>query len=224
MNIKKLPLDERPREKIWEKGVDALSSAELLAVLLRTGSRDRSALDIARNLAATPEQLALLKLMKPAELALQKGIGPAKAVTIVAALELGRRLAQGPEQERRSVGGAADAAALLSPKIRHEDKEVFLAVMLGAKGQVLSTEKIAQGSLLSSVVLPRDVFQAAIMHRAAAVIIAHNHPSGDPAPSEADKELTRRVAEAGQVLGIAVIDHIIIGGDTYYSFSEQGLL
>ena len=96
--------------------------------------------------------------------------------------------------------------------------------MLGAKGQVLSTEKIAQGSLLSSVVLPRDVFQAAIMHRAAAVIIAHNHPSGDPAPSEADKELTRRVAEAGQVLGIAVIDHIIIGGDTYYSFSEQGLL
>jgi DNA repair protein RadC len=162
--------------------------------------------------------------MKPAELALEKDIGPAKAVTIVAALELGRRLAQGAAQERQSVGGTADAVALLSPKLRHEDKEVFLALMLAAKGQVLAIEKIAQGSLLSAVVLPRDIFQAAIMHRAAKVIIAHNHPSGNPNPSGADKELTRRAADAGEIMGIAVIDHIIIGEDKYYSFNEQGLI
>ncbi|MDR3348350.1 MAG: DNA repair protein RadC [Acidaminococcales bacterium] len=224
MSIKKLPPDDRPREKIWAKGVGALSNAELLAVLLRTGGRDRSALDIARALAATPEQFARLKLMKPAELALEKGIGPAKAVTVVAALELGRRLAHGDGQERLSVGGTADAVALLAPKLRYEEKEVFLALMLGAKGQVLAIEKIAQGSLLSSVVLPRDIFQAAIMHRAAAVIVAHNHPSGNPKPSGADRELTRRAVGAGGIMGIAVIDHIIIGEGKYYSFSEQGLI
>ena len=224
MRIKNLPPDDRPREKLWVKGVAALSNAELLAVLLRTGSKGSSALDIARDLTGGKGQFITLKGMKPVELALKKGIGQAKAVTVAAALELGRRLATAGIDDRRFLDNAADAAEFLEACLGHEDREVFLALCLGAKGQLIFVERIAEGSLLSAVVTPRDVFQAAFRHRAAAVILAHNHPSGDPAPSSEDIELTRRFAEAGKIVGVVVADHIIIGTGKYYSFSENGVI
>jgi DNA repair protein RadC len=224
LSIKNLPPDDQPREKIWEKGVATLSVVELLAVLLRTGSKNNSVLDLARSLAGTPEKLAALRTKKPAALAHEKGIGPAKAVTIAAALELGRRLADTDLYEKKIVKNTSDAVAILMPRLRDEEKEIFSVIMLNAKGQVLAVEKIAQGSQLSAVVVPREVFQAALMHRAIAIVLSHNHPSGDPQPSGEDKELTQRLVDAGRIMGILVVDHIIIGAGIYYSFSEEGLI
>lgn len=217
-----MPLDDRPREKVLAKGVFALSDAELLALLIRTGGRDKSALDLARELAATPEKLAALSAMKPAQLAMTKGIGPAKAVTIAAALELGRRVAKAQPRGRLLVNSAKEAADIVMPELRHESREYFILLALGSKGQVLHLERVAQGTLTSSLVHPRDVFYTAIIQRAAAVILAHNHPSGDPSPSEDDFTLTRTLVEAGGIMGIPVVDHIIVGDGVYYSFQEKG--
>ena len=224
MNIKQMPLDDRPREKLLQKGVGALSNAELLAILLRTGKKGRSAVEIARELAGTSEKLLALRSIKPAELALQKGIGPAKAVTIVAAMELGRRFAAVAGIERPCINSIADAIDLLMPQMRHEVKEHVYVLLLNARAQVLCIEQVAQGGMLSAVIEPREIFHAAIMHRAAALILSHNHPSGDPAPSSEDITLTKDIVAAGEVMKIPVIDHIIIGDGKYFSFKEQGYL
>ena len=224
MNIKKMPLDDRPREKIVQKGVASLSNAELLAVLLRTGGRGNSAISIARELVDTPEKLLSLRNAKPEELALQKGIGPAKAVTVIAALELGRRLAMLEATERQSISSTTDAVNIFMAQLRHESKENALALLLNARAQVLCLEKLAQGSLVSTIVQPSEVFQVAMMHKAAALILAHNHPSGDPKPSAADISFTDRVVKAGTIMGIPVIDHIVIGDGRYFSFRENGYI
>lgn len=224
MNIKKMPIDDRPREKILQKGVTSLSNAELLAVLLRTGGRGNSAISIARELAGTPEKLLSLRNAKPEELATQKGIGPAKAVTVIAALELGRRLAMLEATERQSISSTTDAVNIFMAQLRHESKENALALLLNARAQVLCLEKLAQGSLVSTIVQPSEVFQVAIMHKAAALILAHNHPSGDPKPSAADISFTDRVVKAGTIMGIPVIDHIVIGDGRYFSFRENGYI
>ncbi len=222
MKIKSMPQDDRPREKMLSKGVAALSDSELLAVLIRTGGKEKSAVELAHELAATPEKLAALCAMKPAQLALTKGIGPAKAVTIAAALELGRRLANSQPRGRDRINCTKDAVYIILPELRYEDREYFLLLLLNSKGDVLRKERISQGSLTDSTVHPREVFHAAVIHRAAAVLLAHNHPSGDPEPSGEDIELTRALVQAGKVMGIPVVDHIIIGDGVYYSFLEQG--
>ncbi len=219
-----MPLDDRPREKVLSKGVGVLSDAELLAVLLRTGSKEKSALEMARELVDTPEKLFSLAGMKPAQLALQKGIGPAKAVTISAALELGRRVSRAAPQERQVINSAADAADIALSHLRHEDREYFLLLLLNAKSRVLHVERVFQGSLCASIAHPREVFHAALLHRAASVIVAHNHPSGDPEPSTEDFSLTRTLDKAGEVMGIPLIDHIIVGDGIYFSFQEHGYL
>lgn len=158
-----MPHDDRPREKMFKKGANALSNVELLAVLLRTGNKEKSALQLANELIETPEKLAHLAAMKPNQLALSKGIGPAKAVTIAAAFELGKRLAYAAPNSRQIINSTDDAVNILLPQLRYEEKESFLLLMLSAKGQILHTERLFQGSLTSSVVHPREVFQTAVI-------------------------------------------------------------
>lgn len=219
-----MPHEERPREKMFKKGANALSNVELLAILLRTGDKNKSALQLAGELIETPEKLFHLAAMKANQLALHKGIGPVKAVTIAAAFELGKHLAYATPMSRQTITDTNEAVNILLPQLRYEDRECFLLLMLNAKGQILHTERIFQGSLTSSVVHPREVFQTAVIHKAAAIIAAHNHPSGDPEPSTDDIEFTETLVAAGNLMGIPVLDHIIIGDGSYFSFAENGFI
>lgn len=247
--IRDLPAEERPRERLLRIGPGALSSTELLAILLGTGgSRGMSALGLAGGLLAdlagsgplagagesgegsrpagrvAERQAALLRLatLTTAELRDKPGVGPAKAARVVAAVELGRRVCEG-RHGREAVSGPADVHRLFGERLRHLDREHFVAVLLDTKNRVLASELISIGSLDASLVHPRELFKAAIRYSASAVILVHNHPSGDPTPSEADATCTRRLADAGRVLGIEVLDHVIIGDGRYVSLRERGI-
>lgn len=222
--LKDLPPEDRPQEKLARGGVKELSTRELLALLWRTGCGRRSALALADQLLAATGGLRRLAAASPEELRRVPGIGPAKAAQVLAALELGRRLlALGPE-ERRPVRSPADAATLMMPEMRFLAKEHFRVLLLDAKNRIVASELVSIGTLNSSLVHPRELFRRAIQTSAAAVILVHNHPSGDPAPSAEDLSLTRRLVEAGKLLGIEVLDHLIIGDNRYVSLKERGLL
>ena len=224
MTIKELPADERPREKLREHGAHSLGNSELLAILLRTGSHDSSALRLAEHLLDQQEGLAGLGNATMEDLEQIKGIGEAKALTIMAAVELGRRVLSLAPLDRIGIRTPDDVAALLMPRFRYETRENFLAVLLSTKNHVLKTSVISIGSLNASIVHPRELFREAINASAASVILAHNHPSGDPAPSAEDIDLTRKLAEAGKLLDIPVLDHIILGDGKYISLKEKGIL
>ena len=224
-HMKELPADDRPREKMLSHGASALSNSELLAILIGSGTKDKSALDIARELTSDAGMLRDLATVHSAsELAKTKGLGPVKAVTILAALELGKRIACANPLTRTGITSPEDGAAILMPRLRYETKEHFLVVLLNSKNMVLQVEQISEGSLNSSVVHPREVFAPAVLHHAAAILAAHNHPSGDPTPSKEDRALTSTLVEAGKYMGIPVLDHIIIGDASYFSFKEHGYL
>ena len=223
--MKELPIDDRPREKLINNGAAALTDSELLAILIGSGTQEKSALDIARDLTADNgilKNIALVRDVK--ELAKTKGLGRAKAALIIAALELGRRIASAEPLVRDSITSPEDGVALLMPRLRYESKEHFLVVLLNSKNKVLDVEQISEGSLNSSVVHPREVFAPAVLHHAAAILTAHNHPSGDPTPSKEDKDLTNTLVQAGKYMGIPVLDHIIIGDAKYFSFKEHSYL
>jgi DNA repair protein RadC len=226
--IKEWPEDERPRERLTKLGPEALSEAQLLAIVLSTGdaSSGQSALDLARHLVQTFGGLRALDAASISELCQTKGIGPAKATMIKAALELGKRLSGEPVQRYLKVTSPQDLVNYFQPRLQHLRKEVFKAVLLNTKHQVLKDVTVSEGSLSASLVHPREAFLPAIKESAAAVIFLHNHPSGDPTPSTEDKELTLRLAEVGHLIGISVLDHIIIGSGTpgYMSFRDAGLL
>jgi DNA repair protein RadC len=209
-------------------GADALSEAQLLAIVLATGeaSSGRSALDLALHLVHMFDGLRALDAASIAELCQIKGIGPAKATSIKAALELGKRLSGEPPQRQVKITSPQDLVSYFQPRLQHLRKEVFKAVLLNTKHQMIKDVTISEGSLSASLVHPREAFLPAIKESAAAVIFLHNHPSGDPAPSSEDKELTRRLAEVGHLVGISVLDHIIIGSGApgYMSFRDAGLL
>lgn len=224
-HMKELPPEDRPREKMINNGAAVLTDSELLAILIGSGTKEKSALDIARDLTAEGGMLRNLATARDVkELAKMKGLGLAKAATIIAALELGRRVALAEPQSRDSITSPEDGVALLMPRLRYETKEHFLVVLLNSKNKVLQIEQISEGSLNSSVVHPREVFMPAVLHHAAAILAAHNHPSGDPTPSKEDKDLTKTLAEAGKYMGIPVLDHIIIGDASYFSFKEHSYL
>ena len=223
--MKELPIDDRPREKLINNGAAALTDSELLAILIGSGTQEKSALDIARDLTADNgilKNIAMVHDVK--ELAKTKGLGRAKAALIIAALELGRRIASAEPLVRDSITSPEDGVALLMPRLRYESKEHFLVVLLNSKNKVLDVEQISEGSLNSSVVHPREVFAPAVLHHAAAILTAHNHPSGDPTPSKEDKDLTNTLVQAGKYMGIPVLDHIIIGDAKYFSFKEHSYL
>lgn len=204
--IREMLPEERPRERLMAHGPEALTITELLAILIGSGRKDHSALDIARELTRIP------------------GIGPAKAAVILAALELGRRLAEAESQPFQTIHCPEDGAMLVMPRLRYENHEHFLVVLLNSKGKVTGIEPVSEGSLNASVVHPREAFAPALLHHAAAILAVHNHPSGDPTPSREDRELTKTLWETGKVMGIPLVDHLIIGDGIYYSFKEHGLM
>ncbi|MBI3610851.1 MAG: DNA repair protein RadC [Nitrospirae bacterium] len=221
--IKGWPEAERPRERLIRSGPETLTDAQLLAILLRTGRKKSSAVEIGYQLLRQFGGLAALKHLSISELCSVSGIGPAKAAQISAALELGRRsLAQPLRKEFRALS-SRDIYHHYHPLLRDMKKEVFMLLLFDAKNRLLKDITISTGSLSLNIVHPREVFKPAVRESASAVILLHNHPSGDPSPSPEDRELTRRLVKAGRVMGIKVLDHIVIGDGNYVSFADQGL-
>ena len=226
--MRELPEKERPREKMLRLGARGLSDAELLAILLRTGTVEESALSIAQGLLKEYEQpggVALLAAARPEDLSKYKGIGNVKAITITAAIEFGRRLyARQASGDITSIRQPEDAANWYLHRLRYVQQEEFHVLLLSTKHQVLASCCVAVGTMDAALVDPRRVFQVALRHQAAALILAHNHPSGDPSPSKEDIALTLRLAEAGKLLELPVLDHVIIGDGRFVSLKEKGLL
>lgn len=221
--MKDLPPEIRPRERLLGQGAAALSSAELLAVLLRTGTRTRSALEVAVDLLGRHGSLDRLAGASPRELCTTAGVGEVKALDLLAAFELGRRLRALPPRRRPAVRTPADVAALVMDDLRFCETEHFLVLLLNTQHEVVGKVELTRGGLASSPVHPRELFKAAIRESAAAVILVHNHPSGDPTPSRADLALTARLCRAGRVMGIPILDHVIIGDGRYASLQERGV-
>ena len=220
--IKEIPLNDRPREKMAANGAAVLTDAELIAILLRTGTAEKSAIDIASEMTADGglyKRLAGITRLN--ELTNIKGLGQAKAATVLAALEIGRRIASAKPIEKIHLSCPQDVADFLMPRLRYAAKEQFVVILLNNKNKVIGTEVVSEGSLSSSIVHPREVFAPAILHHAAAIMVAHNHPSGDPKPSIEDEEVTRLLLRSGKVLGIPMIDQGMIGDGNYYSFLES---
>ena len=225
MLIKELAPEERPRERLLKYGADVLSDSELLAILLRTGTKDMSVLAIASELVSRDEKgLAGIAECIPQELASCKGIGMAKACQIAAAVEIGKRLATRPREKRIAVTDSLALSRIFMEDMRYYKKEFMKVLLLNAKGEIISIESVAVGDLCSTVIHPREVFQFAVRKGAAAIALVHNHPSGDPTPSKADIDITKRLVESGKILGIMVVDHIIIGDGIYVSFRDKNLM
>lgn len=215
------PAPAGPRQQLLRRGARDLSDAELLALLFATGSRGAPAVLMAERLLG-PRGLAALARVAPLELCGEPGIGPARAAQVVACFELGRRLFGG-EEERILVRGPEDIHSA-TRDLRGARKEHFLCFCLNARNQVIARETVSIGSLNASIVHPREVYEPAVRNSAAAIILVHNHPSGETDPSDDDLALTRRLVQVGELLGIAVVDHIIVGQRGYTSFKQQGYL
>jgi DNA repair protein RadC len=228
LTVHELPDQERPREKLLQRGIDSLTDAELLAILLRTGVRGCNVIELARNLLNQYGTLAQLSRCPVAELANFRGVGPAKALHLAAAFGLGTRLVaeqviSGPLNHPEAIYG------LLGTEMRLLDRESLRVVLLDTRYRLIAIREVSKGTLNESLAHPREIFKPAISHSACAFVLAHNHPSGDPAPSDADLRLTRRVAECARILQIVFLDHIILGspqeGRTgYFSFKEAGII
>lgn len=225
MQMKSLPENERPVEKVWAGGIGKLSNAELLALVLHTGTRNKSAIGLAGDvLAAFPEGLGELAACCPEDLIRIDGIGKTKAAALLAAAELGKRISASPAAERISIENPGDIARMFMEDLRYAKKEYFKSVLVNSKGGILSIDDISVGELSSTPVHPREVYHMAVRKSAAAVIFVHNHPSGDPSPSREDEVTTRRLIQGGELLGIRVLDHIVIGDGRYASMRELGLI
>ncbi|ACA59973.1 RadC family protein [Candidatus Desulforudis audaxviator] len=223
LTIKEMAAELRPRERLAAHGVQSLSDAELLAILLRSGTVTTTAIDLANQILSRFGGLRGLAEAGIEELQAVKGVGPAKSAEVRAAFELGRRAACRPGEWQPTVRTPEEAAGLVMEEMRYFDREHFWALVLNTKNRVLAVEKVSVGTLNSSSVHPRELFKNAIRRSAAALILVHNHPSGDPAPSPQDIELTQRLFEAGEIVGIKVLDHIIIGDNKFTSLKLEGL-
>ena len=221
--IKELPADERPRERLARAGEGALSTAELLAIILRTGVGGENALALASRLLARYNGLPGLARASFAELQAEKGPGTAKTAQLKTALELGRRLLLASPEDRFIVRSPADVAQLLIAEMAHLEQEHFRALYLDTRNRLLGSDTLYVGSLNTSHIRVCEVFREAVKRNCAALIVAHNHPSGDPTPSPEDIEVTRQLVAAGNLLGIEVLDHLIVGQQRFVSLRERGL-
>lgn len=224
--IKDWPETERPREKLLKQGADSLSDAELLALILRNGNAGSgaTAVDMARGLLHRFGTLRDLARAGISELIALPGIGPAKAAELQAVFQLARRFSDRCLQPGECYRSSNDAFNHFHERLRDQRKEIFLALLLDSKNRLLREVRISEGSLNASIVHPREVFAPVIRESAAAVLFVHNHPSGDPTPSREDLEITRRLKEVGDLMGVRVLDHIIIGSGAYVSLADRGLL
>ncbi len=228
IKIREMPQDERPREKLLARGPDALTNAELLAILLRTGRRGMNVVEVARELLDRYKSFSELSRCSVKELREIKGIGPAKALELVAAFNLGKRFAQEPLSQQK-LDSPELIHELLGREMRMLRTESLRVVLLDTRYRLMRIEPVSTGSMNESIAHPREIFRPAITYSAYAVVVVHNHPSGDASPSQTDHSLTRRLAEAAELLQIKLLDHIIIGAPAegspgYFSFKEAGVL
>lgn len=223
--IKDLPLSERPREKLISYGVEALSNAELLALIIKVGNQEETAVEVAQKILSRDNRgIAYLSDVSLEELMEVKGIGESKACQILATIEIGKRLNRVGPQDKVKVSSPIVLVNLLMDEMRYLCKEHFKIAILDTKNQILAIENISIGTLNASIVHPRDVFKISIKRNANSIILIHNHPSGDPNPSNEDISITNRLIDAGNLIGIKVLDHIIIGDNKYISFKEKNLV
>jgi DNA repair protein RadC len=228
LKIREMPLEERPREKLLAHGASALTDPELIAILLRTGVPGANAIEVARQLLKQYGSLRGLSRCSADELKKIPGVGPAKAVHLAAAFDIGRRLAR-ERLSNQKIDSPELVNELVGTEMRMLRKESLRIILLDTRFHLIRVQEISTGSVNESIAHPREIFQPAVASSAFAVIIVHNHPSGDPSPSQADHSLTRRLAEAAELLQIKLLDHIIIGAPAdgsagYFSFKEAGVL
>ena len=218
MKIKDLPKHKRPREKLFEKGTDALKDHELLAILLRTGYKGKSAIEVAKRILKTTPFKKLVKLSIK-DLAKLKGVGKSRAATIASSFAVGKRTYQ--QNNSIIINSPEDAVKVVS-FLKNKKREYLVAIYLTARKQLITTKTISIGTLTSNLIHPRELFKPALEHNAASVIIAHNHPSGDQKPSTEDINVTKQLKKAGKILGIDLIDHIIITKNNFSSIKREG--
>ncbi|HJV44310.1 MAG TPA: DNA repair protein RadC [Bacillota bacterium] len=217
-------LVEGPRERVLNCGIASLSNVDLLAIILGTGSQGESVMHLSRRLFEHVGGLRQFLDITFEELVQVKGIGPAKAISLLASIELGRRIVGEGPMDRKTIRSPEDVSQLMMEELRHLTQEHFVCLFLNTKNQVIGQKTIFIGSLNSSIVHPREVFKDAIRRSSASLICLHNHPSGDPSPSKEDIEVTERLVQAGKTIGIEVLDHIIIGDGRFVSLKEKGLI
>jgi DNA repair protein RadC len=223
--IKQWSEDDRPREKLLLKGRAALSNAELIALLLGSGTRNESAVDLAKRiLDQSGHNLSELARCQLSDLQKFKGVGIAKGVTILAALELGNRKRGQDALVREKVAGSRDVFELFHGELADAQYESFWILLLNRANRVIRKVNISEGGISGTVADPKKIFKMALEHNASSVILCHNHPSGNNQPSEADIRLTRKLKDAGLMLDLPVLDHLIIGGDSYFSFADEGMI
>ena len=226
LKIKELPLTERPYEKMETVGSENLSNAELLAVIIKTGTKEYTAVELAQLVMKLSHdgRLSSLNNLSIEQLMQIKGIGRVKAIQIKAALELSKRIATSNGVVHQTIKSANDVSSLLMEEMRYLKKEMFKALLLDTKNQVIKVVLVSIGSLNASIVHPREVYSEAIKCGCNSVIFVHNHPSGDPSPSTEDIETTKRLRNAGDILGIKVLDHIVLGDGKFVSFKDKGII
>lgn len=223
--IKSWSESDRPREKLEEKGQRALTESELLAILLRSGSREESAVDLAKRLLKNVNNdLTTLSRLSVKDLSKYKGIGKVKAITIVAALELGRRRAEAQVIQKQKITSSKDVVDLFAAQLADLTHEEFWILMLDRSNKIIHRQNISKGGVSGTVVDARLIFKSAIENLASGIILCHNHPSGNNKPSQNDIDLTRKLHDAGKLVDVKVIDHIIISGSTCFSFADEGML
>lgn len=225
MKLKTMPESERPREKLSMYGVDSLSNAELIGLVIQSGSKEESAVQLAQKIINLfDEGIGGLCDVAIEELIRVKGVGLAKACQITAAVELGKRIGKRKKNILGEVCSPSKVAKFFESELRHVNREHFIAVFLNTKNMITSYDVISVGSLSASIVHPREVFNKAIKKSAASIILVHNHPSGVPTPSQEDIKITERLKKVGEVVGIRILDHLVVGDESYYSFKEMDLI
>lgn len=223
--IKDWPKDERPREKLFKSGEHTLSNTELIAILLRSGTKGQSAIEVARRVISNFKTLRKMSHIDPRRWKEIKGMGPAKIAQVRAALEIGRRFnEEETKEDSPKIKSSEDAVEILMPRMRDLRKEIFKILLLNSQNRIIDMIEVEEGTVNQATPIIREVFQKALQYFAASIICVHNHPSGNPQPSAEDKEFTRELVQAGKTLQIKTVDHIIIGDNDYYSFLDEGLI
>jgi DNA repair protein RadC len=223
--IKNWAEEDRPREKLLLKGKNSLSDAELIAIIINSGNQKETALELAkRMLHAANENLIEVAKMDVKELSQFKGIGPVKAITLIAALELGKRRNESEVLVKEKIASSRDAFEIFRSVISDLPYEAFWIILLNKANKVINKCIISEGGISGTVVDPKKIYKIALDHHASSIILGHNHPSGNIQPSEADQKITKKIKDAGLMLDVAVLDHLIIGDNKYYSFADEGTL
>ncbi|WHH61055.1 DNA repair protein RadC [Petroclostridium sp. X23] len=225
--MKDLPIEERPYEKLEKYGSQVLSNAELMAIIIKTGTKQETAVEIAQRIlkqCGDDTGLGFLHDISLEELKKVKGIGRVKAIQLKAVIEIAKRMSAFSNHNRICISSPEDVSKFVMQEMRYLKQEHFRVIMLNVKNRILKQMNVTIGTLNASLVHPRDVFSEPIRNKCASIILVHNHPSGDPSPSKEDIEITTRIIEAGKILGIDVLDHIIIGDGKYVSFKEKGYM